>query len=364
MKILRKIFICLLILILLPCIFIATLAGGGFGSTTHNDNINAPASLNPQVLSYKPYITEYAKKIGMDSYIDLILAVMQIESNGFGSDPMQASEGSFNKRYPQIPNGIKDPYYSIQAGMQELQDCIKRAGVKDAKDIEKIKVAVAGYNFGNGFIEWLDKQHGGVWSLEAATEFSDMMAKKLGWTAYGDPPYANKVMNYYTAFDYISGDGDFIIPMKHAVVTSGFGPRLGGYHYGVDISGGYGEKIYAPIDAKVYAVYKDCDPNGGHLGNMCPIGDHATGGGNYIQLQVNYQGSILYILMCHMKTVYPAVGDTIKKGQAVGEQGQSGNSTGSHVHIEIHKDIPNGIGSNNNVIDPSKLINFNERNNK
>ena len=36
-------------------------------------------------------------------------------------DPMQAAEGSFNTKYPHEPNGIKDPEYSIQCGVQELK---------------------------------------------------------------------------------------------------------------------------------------------------------------------------------------------------------------------------------------------------
>lgn len=43
------------------------------------------------------------------------------ESGGRGLDPMQAAEGSFNTRYPHEPNGIKDPEYSIQCGVQELK---------------------------------------------------------------------------------------------------------------------------------------------------------------------------------------------------------------------------------------------------
>ena len=42
------------------------------------------------------------------------------ESGGRGLDPMQAAEGSFNTRYPHEPNGIKDPEYSIECGVQAV----------------------------------------------------------------------------------------------------------------------------------------------------------------------------------------------------------------------------------------------------
>ena len=33
------------------------------------------------------------------------------------------------------------------------------------------------------------------------------MKGKTGWSVYGDPPCADKVMSYYDALDFISGDG-------------------------------------------------------------------------------------------------------------------------------------------------------------
>lgn len=50
---------------------------------------------------------------------------------GRGLDPMQSSEGGFNTRYPREPNGITDPEYSIQCGVQELKSCLVSAGVEN-----------------------------------------------------------------------------------------------------------------------------------------------------------------------------------------------------------------------------------------
>ena len=65
----------------------------------------------------------------MSDYVDLILAVMMQESSGQGTDPMQSSEGAYNTRYPQQPNGITDPSYSISCGIQELKYALKRPSV-------------------------------------------------------------------------------------------------------------------------------------------------------------------------------------------------------------------------------------------
>jgi len=110
---------------------------------------------------------------------------MMQESGGKGSDPMQAAEGSFNKKYPHEPNGIKDPEYSIECGVQELKAALVSAEVENPIDMERIKLALQGYNFGNGYISWAKTNYGG-YSYANAVEFSAMQAQRLGWEKYGD----------------------------------------------------------------------------------------------------------------------------------------------------------------------------------
>ena len=59
-------------------------------------------------------------------------------------DPMQAAEGSFNKKYPHEPNGIKDPEYSIECGVQELKAALVSAEVESPIDMERIKLTLQG----------------------------------------------------------------------------------------------------------------------------------------------------------------------------------------------------------------------------
>ena len=118
------------------------------------------------------------------------------ESVGKGSDPMQAAEGSFNKKYPHEPNGIKDPEYSIECGVQELKAALTSAEVESPIDMERIKLALQGYNFGNGYISWAKTNYGG-YSYANAVEFSAMQAQRLGWEKYGDTQYPAHVLRYY-----------------------------------------------------------------------------------------------------------------------------------------------------------------------
>lgn len=121
---------------------------------------------------------------------------MMQESGGRGLDPMQSSEGAFNTRYPRQPNGITDPEYSISCGVQEIKAALVSPEVESQIDMEHIKLALQGYNFGNGYISWAKSNYGG-YSLANATEFSDMKAAELGWSNYGDKQYVPHVLRYY-----------------------------------------------------------------------------------------------------------------------------------------------------------------------
>ena len=146
--------------------------------------------------AYEPIIQKYAKEYGIPEYVELIKAVMMQESGGRGLDPMQAAEGSFNTKYPHEPNGIKDPEYSIQCGVQELKAALTSAEVESPIDMEHIKLALQGYNFGNGYISWAKSNYGG-YSYANAVEFSTMRASRLGWSSYGDTQYVAHVLRYY-----------------------------------------------------------------------------------------------------------------------------------------------------------------------
>ena len=177
----------ILIVVLLGCA--VSLFGGGSGS-------NAYTPVSAEVEAYEPLIQKYAKQYDIPEYVELIKAVMMQESGGRGLDPMQAAEGSFNTRYPHEPNGIQDPEYSIECGVQELKAALISAEVENPIDMEHIKLALQGYNFGNGYISWAKTNYGG-YSYANAVEFSTMQASRLGWDSYGDTQYPAHVLRYY-----------------------------------------------------------------------------------------------------------------------------------------------------------------------
>ena len=179
------------LVIMIVVLFGAAVAMFGGGSDS-----NSYTPVSAEVEAYEPIIQKYAKEYGIPEYVELIKAVMMQESGGRGLDPMQAAEGSFNTKYPHEHNGIKDPEYSIQCGVQELKAALTSAEVESPIDMEHIKLALQGYNFGNGYISWAKSKYGG-YSYANAVEFSTQQAQRLGWDSYGDTQYPAHVLRYY-----------------------------------------------------------------------------------------------------------------------------------------------------------------------
>lgn len=186
----------LLIVVLFGALF--SMVGGSNSSTV--------TPVSAEVEAYEPLIRQYARQYGIEEYVELIKAVMMQESGGQGTDPMQASECGYNTHYPNTPNGITDPEYSIDVGIQNLAACLREAGVESPVDMNNIKLALQGYNYGNGYISWAKENYGG-YTYANAVEFSTMMAERNGWSGYGDTEYVSHVLRYYVFGRIPTGTG-------------------------------------------------------------------------------------------------------------------------------------------------------------
>ena len=177
-------------------IVIMTLFFGTFSVLAQDGGSNSMIiPLSPEVIAYEETITRYAEENGIEDFVTILEAIMMQESKGLGDDPMQCSESVFNTKYPRVPNGIADPEYSIECGVKTFADCLNRANVKDKSDTEHLYLAIQGYNYGNGYIEWAISNFGG-YSKYNAQLFSDEMKAKLNASTYGDPEYVDHVMQY------------------------------------------------------------------------------------------------------------------------------------------------------------------------
>lgn len=193
---------------LLVLIIIVGVVGGVFSYSASQSS----ASLSSEVLSYTATIQRYANQYGIPEYVSVIQAIMMQESGGRGTDPMQSSECPYNTQYPNSPGAIQDPEYSIQVGIQYYADCLREAGCDSPQDMDRLKLSLQGYNYGNGYITWALHNYGG-YSEANALLFSQQQAAAHGWSSYGDPEYVAHVLRYYSGgnpFASLFGNGQIV----------------------------------------------------------------------------------------------------------------------------------------------------------
>lgn len=111
------------------------------------------------------------------------------------------------------------------------------------------------------------------------------------------------------------GTGEFCRPMDNYTFTSAFKWRWGKLHSGVDLAVDEGTPVYAADNGKVILAE-----------------DAGDGYGNYIILDHQNGFKTLY---AHNSQLLVSVGDVVAKGEQIACSGNSGNSTGPHLHFEV-----------------------------
>lgn len=113
----------------------------------------------------------------------------------------------------------------------------------------------------------------------------------------------------------IDGAMDFCFPMRKIKVNSRYGPRSGRYHNGIDLALSVGDTIFAMFSGKVrYAKYND------------------GGFGNLVILR-HYNG--LETFYAHLSKFLVAPNQEVKVGDPIALGGNTGRSTGPHLHMEV-----------------------------
>lgn len=163
--------------------------------THHRGSSGRLVGVNSDVLQYSDAVAAQCREFGISEYSNLLLAMMQQESSGQGTDVLQCSESPFNTEYPNTPGSIADAAYSIRVGVETFAYCLDMAECKSISDTNALKLALQEYNFGNDYAGWALENYGG-YSEENALEFSERMKAQLGWETYGDPQYVSHVLQY------------------------------------------------------------------------------------------------------------------------------------------------------------------------
>lgn len=124
------------------------------------------------------------------------------------------------------------------------------------------------------------------------------------------------------------GTGQFAWPAVGGYISSKMGYRWGQMHKGIDIARPSSRTIKAADNGTI--VYAGWD---GGYGNKVVI-NHNNG---------------LRTVYAHLSSISVRVGQTVSKGQKLGNMGSTGNSTGVHLHFEVYK--------NGKLVNPLNYVN-------
>ena len=110
----------------------------------------------------------------------------------------------------------------------------------------------------------------------------------------------------------------WVVPVSGYTLTSGFGWRWGRMHPAQDLA--------CPTGTSVRALSS---------GTVIFAGWSNEGYGYMVKIRY-WDGTVSW--MAHNSRLLVSIGETVSPGQRVAYSGSTGNSTGPHVHLEIHPD--------------------------
>ena len=128
-----------------------------------------------------------------------------------------------------------------------------------------------------------------------------------------------------------SASTSYILPVS-GPVTSHFGPRGDGFHHGIDFAV---EEATHVLASKAGTVH-----DAGYFGNIL---------GNVVELDHTDGTQTMY---AHNSRVLVIVGQSVKQGEVIALSGNTGKSTGPHLHFEIR------LGKAKRAVDPALYLNL------
>ena len=112
-----------------------------------------------------------------------------------------------------------------------------------------------------------------------------------------------------------------VLPVDGARFTSGYGSRWGTFHYGIDLAAPIGTPEYAAMDGVVVRA------------------GSASGFGLAVYL-LHENGDVT--VYGHMDKILVEPGQYVEAGETIALLGNRGQSTGPHLHFEVHQGGMNG----------------------
>jgi len=118
-------------------------------------------NVSEEVLVHKPMVEKYAKEYGIEEYVNVLLAIIQVESGGTAEDVMQSSESLG------LPPNTLGREESIKQGVKYFASLLQTSE-RNGSDLNAV---IQSYNYGGGFLGYISNR-GNKYSFELAESFS------------------------------------------------------------------------------------------------------------------------------------------------------------------------------------------------
>jgi len=181
-------------------------------------------------------------------------------------------------------------------------------------------------------------------SLLMPLTFAGLVVPSYGFVDHNPQKLKSQTFTVYSETAPLVQKENYLLDVEWPVVeytntSSGFGsryivncPRCSTYHLGVDFTPGYGKAVYNIMD-----------------GEIVDVGWDGTYGYRVVIQHVIHPNELEYTtIYAHLQDSYISgyynPGDMVKKGEIIGLVGNTGLSTGPHLHFEVHR--------NDNVMNP------------
>lgn len=203
--------------------------------------------------------------------------------------------------------------------------------VNDELDIDRYAANISAFDISPSDIEYMAEQiralPGGETAVAAIDSITGQMYNFQNFDFYYGAENGNGKFK-------LSGEGLYAWPVRYGInITSGFGYRIHPtlkelkFHSGIDIGVPNGTQVLASADGKVI---------------------YAGSAGTYgVLVKIEHEGN-METRYAHLTVPTVKVGDIVTKGTVIAYSGNTGRSTGPHLHFETLK--------NGNPVDPANYL--------